>query len=280
MYTPSTKRPANTNVITILLKTLIFGHLEVLDYHPCPAPAGLWRHALPNVLGDLWYRSRQRVPDDDVDLQLLRSDNHPRDFLAALVGCGLDKAPAPHRVDPFGREGRDRGDPRELDSVCQDKPSSRVTRPLLHPLLFLGLLLAALLLELPLPLLLCLLLREEDVGDGYVYFGHAKANQALHSVGHVAPDGLGELGYRLAVLGRQRQVDGGLFLADLDRDPLGLASAATARDAAEDAAYGLGAAAAHPDAVDLLRRDPGDPRDHAVRDAGGAPLGMQRAALL
>ena len=113
-------------------------------------------------------------------------------------------------MDPFGCEGRDRGGPRELNSVCQDKPSSRVNRSLLDPLLFLGLLLAALLLELLLPLLLRLLLREEDVGDRYVDLGYAKADQALYPVGHVAPHGLGELGYRFAVLGRQRQVEGGL----------------------------------------------------------------------
>src|SRR5215210_4277559 len=107
MYTPSTKRPAKSNVITILLKTLIFGHLEVLDYHPGPAPAGLRRHPLPYVLGDLWYRPRQRVPGDYVDLQILRTYHHPRDFLTALVGCGLDIAPPPQGVDPFGREGRD-----------------------------------------------------------------------------------------------------------------------------------------------------------------------------
>src|SRR5215217_2523048 len=153
-----------------------------------------------------------------------------------------------------------------------NRPGSRVNRSLLDPLLFLGLLLAALLLELPLPLLLRLLLREEDVGDRYIDFGYAKANQALHPVGHVASHGLGELGYRFAVLGRRRQVDGGLLLAHLHRDPLSLASAATARDATEEAAHGLGAAAAHPDAVDLLGSDPGDLRDNAVRDAGGAAL--------
>src|SRR5215217_6772971 len=151
-----------------------------------------------------------------------------------------------------------------------NRPGSRVNRSLLDPLLFLGLLLAALLLELPLPLLLRLLLREEDVGDRYIDLGYAKANQALHPVGHVAPHGLGELGYRFAVLGRQRQVDGGLLLAH--RDPLGLAPAATARDATEEAAHGLGTAAAHPDAVDLLGRDSGDLRDNAVRDACGAAL--------
>ena len=115
-----------------------------------------------------------------------------------------------------------------------------MNRSLLDPLLFLGLLLAALLLELPLPLLLRLLLREEDVGDRYVDLGYAKAYQALHPVGHVAAYGLGELGYRFAVLGRQRQVYGRFFLADLHRDPLGLAStSATARDATEEAALDL-----------------------------------------
>src|SRR5215211_4294590 len=154
-------------------------------------------------------------------------------------------------------------------------PSDKISlanRSLLDPLLFLGLLLAALLLELLLPLLLRLLLREEDVGDRYVDLGYAKANQALHPVGDVAPHGLGELGYRFAVLGRQRQVDGGLLLAHLHRDPLSLAPAATARDATDEAAHCLGAAAAHPDAVDFLGSDPGDLRDNAVRDAGGAAL--------
>src|SRR5215217_8828503 len=153
-----------------------------------------------------------------------------------------------------------------------NRPSSPVNRSLLDPLLFLGLLLAALLLELLLPLLLRLLLREEDVGDRYVDLGYAEANQALHPVGDVAPHGLGELGYRFAVLGRQRQVDGGLLFAHLHRDPLSLAPAATARDATDEAAHCLGAAAAHPDAVDFLGSDPGDLRDNAVRDAGGAAL--------
>src|SRR5215211_8872377 len=124
MYTPSTKKPASSNVITILLKTLIFGHLEVLDYHPGVASAGLWRHALPYVFGDLWYRPRQRILGDDVDLQILGADHHPRDFLAALVGRGLDVTPAPHRVNPFGREGRLGRGPCELYSVCQNEPSS------------------------------------------------------------------------------------------------------------------------------------------------------------
>src|SRR5215210_218342 len=249
MYTPSTKRPAKSSIMNILLKTLIFGHLEIVDYHPHLAPAGLQRHALPNVLGYLRYWPWQRIPGDDVDLEVIGPDHHPRDLLAALVGRGLDVAPRPKGVDPFGREGRYRGGPRELNSFRQNKPNSR---RLLAPLLFLGLLLALLLLELALTLLLGLLLREKDVRDRYVDFGHAEADKALHPVGHVAPYGLGELGYRLAVLGSQRQVEGGLFLAYLYRNPLGLAAAATTRDAPDDAAHGLGAAAAHPHTVYLL----------------------------
>src|SRR5215207_2033559 len=272
MYTPSTKRPANRNIITILLKILIFGHLKVLDYHRGLASAGLGCHALPYIFGDLGYRPGQRVSGDDVDLHIVGTDHYPRDFLAALVGRSLDVASAPHGVDPFGGESRDRRGPREFNSVCQNKPSSLVDRSLLDPLLFLSLLLAALLFELALPLLLLFLLREEDVGDRYVDLGHAQAHQALYPVCHVAPHGLGQLGYGLAVLGRQRQVDSRLFLADLDRDPLGLASAAATRDAPDDAAHGLGAAAAHPNAVDFLGRDPCDLRNHTIRDAGGAAL--------
>src|SRR5215210_4370655 len=144
---------------------------------------------------------------------------------------------------------------------------------LLYPLLLLRLLLPALLLQLALPLLFGLLLREEDVGDRYVDLGHPQADQALHPVDHVAPDGLGELGDGLAVLGRERQVEGRLFLADLDRDAHGLGTAATG-DAADEAAHGLRGAAAHPDAVYLLVRVSGDLGDHAVRDAGAAALGL------
>src|SRR5215212_7157727 len=242
--------------MTILLKTLIFGHLEVLDHHPGPAPAGLGGHTLPYVLGDLRDRPRQREVGDDVDLQILRADHHPRDFLTALVGCGLDPAPAPHGVDPLGREGRLGRGPRQLDSVCQNTFSSPVDRPLLDPLLFLSLLLAALLLDLLLPLLLGLLLREEDVGDRYVHLRYAKPHQALQPVGHVTAHGLGELWYRLAVLGRQRQVEGSLLLAHLHRDARRLTSAGPAAgDSVENAANGLRGAAAHPDTVDLLGGD-------------------------
>src|SRR5918994_7168776 len=122
-------------------------------------------------------------------------------------------------------------------------PSDKINltdRSLLDPLLFLGLLFAALLLDLPLPLLFGLLLREEDVGDRYVHLRYAKPHQALHPVGHVAAHGFGELWYRLAILGRQRQVDGGLLLAHLHRDPLGLASAGPAAgNSVENAANGL-----------------------------------------
>jgi hypothetical protein len=165
--------------MNILLKTLIVGHLEIVYYHRGLAPAGLRRDALPYALGDLGYRPGQRVAGDDVDPQVFWTYHHPRDFLAALVGCGLDEASVPEGIDPFCREGRHRGDPRELDSFRQNKPSSR---PLLDPLLFLSLLLALLLLELALTLLLGLLLREEYVRDRNVDLGHAEADQALHPV--------------------------------------------------------------------------------------------------
>src|SRR5215212_1218692 len=278
MYTPSTKRPARSSIINTLLKTLIVGHLEIVYYHHGLASAGLRRDALPYALGDLGYPPGQRVAGDDVDPQVFCTYDDPRDFLAALVGCGLGVTAATHGVDPFGGEGRYRCGPREFNSVCQDKPSPPVDCFLLDPLLFLGLLLALRLLLLALPLLLGFLLREEDVGDRYVDLVYTQTDQALHPVGDVAPDGLGELGYRLAVLRGQRQVYSCLFLANLHRDALGLATtAAAARDAPEDAAHGLGAAAAHPDAIDLLGGDAGDLRYHAVRDAGRAPLGLERA---
>src|SRR5918997_434775 len=154
--------------------------------------------------------------------------------------------------------------------------ASSPAKVLLDPLLLLRLLLPALLLQLALPLFFGLLLGEEDVGDRYVDLRDPQAHQVLHPVDHVAPHRLGELGDGLAVLGRQRQVEGGLFLPDLDRDALGLAAAGYGT---EDAAHGLRGAAAHPDAVDLLGRDPSDLGDHAVRYGGIAALGLERAAL-
>src|SRR3712207_5545033 len=154
---------------------------------------------------------------------------------------------------------------------------SSSAKALLYPLLLLRLLLPALLLQLALSLLFGLLLREEDVGDRYVDLSDPQADQALHAVDHVAAHRLGELGDGLAVLGRQRQVEGRLLLPDLDRDALGLAAAGYGT---EDAAHGLRGAAAHPDAVDLLGRDSGDLGDHAVRDARVAALGLERAARL
>src|SRR5918997_2914456 len=156
--------------------------------------------------------------------------------------------------------------------------ASSPAKVLLDPLLLLRLLLPALLLQLALPLLFGLLLGEEDVGDRYVDLRDPQAHQALHPSDHVAAHRLGELGDGLAVRGRQRQVEGGLFLPDLDRDALGLGTAA-AGYGTEDAAHGLRGAAAHPDALDLLSRDPGDLGDHAVRYGGIAALGLERAAL-
>src|SRR5918997_3050550 len=150
---------------------------------------------------------------------------------------------------------------------------SSSAKVLLHPLLLLRLLLPALLLPLALSLLLGLLLRGEDVGDRYVDLGDPQAHQALHTVDDVAAHRLGKLGDGLAVLGRQRQVEGRLLLPDLDRDALGLAAAA-AGDGTEDATHGLRGAATHPDAVDLLGRYPGDLGDNAIRDARAAALGL------
>src|SRR5919112_1841021 len=92
MYTPSTKRPAKSSIMNILLKTLIAHHLEIVDYHHGLASAGLGCYALPYVLGDLGYRAGQRVAGDDVDLQVLGGDHNARDLLAAFVGRGLYEA--------------------------------------------------------------------------------------------------------------------------------------------------------------------------------------------
>src|SRR5215210_9284688 len=109
MYTPSTKMPARSSIMNILLKTLIAHHLEIVDYDHGLASAGLRRDALPYVLGNLRYGPGQGVAGDDVDLQVFRGDHHPRDLLAPLVGRGLDETPASHRKDPFCGEGRHGG---------------------------------------------------------------------------------------------------------------------------------------------------------------------------
>src|SRR5215213_2583149 len=138
-------------------------------------------------------------------------------------------------------------------------------KALLDPLLLLRLLLPALL------LLLGLLLREEDVGYRNVDLGHPQPHEVLDPVDHVAAHRLGELGDGLAVLRRERKIQGCLFLTDLDRDTLGLAASSTSYGA-EDAAHGLRGATAHPDAFYLLGRYTRDLRDHAVRDGGAATL--------
>ena len=78
-------------------------------------------------------------------------------------------------------------------------------------------------------LLVLLLLREEDIAHRYVDLGNAQAHQVLYPVHHVAANGFGELGYRLAVLGGHRKVYGRFFFTDLDGHAAGLgATAATA----------------------------------------------------
>src|SRR3712207_4140519 len=129
-------------------------------------------------------------------------------------------------------------------------------------------------------LLLLLLLREEDVVDGDVHLGDPQAKQVLYPPYDVAAHGLGYLVDGPAVLDAHAQVHRRLDLAHLHRDAPALASAAHTRHGAHDAPHGLGGAAAHPDAVYLLSRDPGDLGDDAVLNRGGSALGFQRAFLL
>src|SRR5215210_7188706 len=124
------------------------------------------------------------------------------------------------------------------------------------------------------------------VVDRYVYFVHAQAGEVLHAVYNVAPDGVGEPWYGLAVLYGHRQVYGGLFFADLDGYAFGevpTSTAATAGDAArhtlQEAADGRGGAAAHLDLLDLLGRDAGDLGDHGVAHRGGAHVALEGASL-
>lgn len=148
--------------------------------------------------------------------------------------------------------------------------------PLLLLLLLLDLALLLLLL-----LLLALLLREEHVVDGDVHLGDPQTYEILDPVYDVPADGLRNLRDAPAVRNGRRDIYRGLDLPDLDGDPAGFAAAAAhTGDAAQQAADGLGGAAAHPNAVYLLRRNSRDLGDHAIFDARRAPIGMERAVLL
>src|ERR671915_997431 len=125
-------------------------------------------------------------------------------------------------------------------------------------------------------LLLLLLLRKEDVVDGDAHLGDSQTNQALNPPYDVGAHSLGYLVDSPAVLNAHAQLHRRLDLTHLHRDaPAALACAASsyAWHSAHDAPHSLRGAAAHPDALYLLSRDPGDSGDDAVLDCGGAALG-------
>src|SRR5829696_2209854 len=130
-------------------------------------------------------------------------------------------------------------------------------------------------------ILLLLLLREEDVVDGDVHLGDSQAKQVLDPPYDVAAHSLSYLVDGPAVLDGHAQVHRRLDFTYLHRDAPALTSAANTRHGAHDAPHGLGgAAAAHPDAIYFLSRDPGNLGDDAVLERGGSALGFQRAFLL
>src|SRR5829696_5266373 len=134
--------------------------------------------------------------------------------------------------------------------------------------------------SLPLLLLLLLLLREEDVADGDVHLGDSQTNQTLNPPYDVPAHSLSYLVDGPTVLDAHAQVNRRLNLTHLNRDAPALALAAYARHGAHDVSYRLCGGAAHPDALYLLSRDPGNLGDNAVLDCGGAAFSFQRALLV
>src|SRR5215203_5751118 len=134
--------------------------------------------------------------------------------------------------------------------------------------------------SLPLLFLLLLLLREEDVADGDVHLGHSQSNQTLNPHYDVRAHSLDYLVDGPAVLDAHAQVHRRLNLTHLHRDASALALAAYTRHGAHDVPHSLCGGAAHPDALYLLSRDPGNLGDDAVLDRGGAAFSFQRALLV
>src|SRR5215208_743412 len=124
--------------------------------------------------------------------------------------------------------------------------------------------------SLPLLFLLLLLLREEDVADGNVHLGNSQTNQVLDPSYDVPANSLSYLVDGPTVLDAQAQVHRRLDLTHLTCDAPALALAAYARHGAHEAPHSLCGGAAHPDALFLLSRDPGNLGDDAVLDRGGA----------
>jgi hypothetical protein len=132
---------------------------------------------------------------------------------------------------------------------------------------------------LPLRLALLLLrLREEDIIDCYVDFRNSQSHQVLDPPYNVAAHRFGDLRYGPAILYGQREVDGGLFLADLRRDAAGGARASC--HAVENPTDGAGGATTHLYSFDLLRCGASDLGDDGVAYGGVAALGLKRCAFL
>src|SRR5215208_7190087 len=134
--------------------------------------------------------------------------------------------------------------------------------------------------SLPLLFLLLLLLREEDVADGDVHLGDSQTNQVLNPSYDVPAHSLSYLVDGPTVLDTHAQVHRRLDLTHLHRDAPALALAAYTRHGAHDAPHSLCGGAAHPDALYLLSRHPGNLGDNAVLDRGGAAFSFQRALLV
>src|SRR3712207_3470786 len=121
---------------------------------------------------------------------------------------------------------------------------------------------------------------DSPFGEDYVAYGHvqlsdAEPGYALDAVGDPAPHLIHGLQDVPAVLDAHREVYGGLDLADLDGDAARLAL--RTGYVAEDPAGRPGGAAAHMDALHLLR-SPADYRgDDRVADGGAAALAHERA---
>src|SRR5215208_1347342 len=130
------------------------------------------------------------------------------------------------------------------------------------------------------------LFRDLYVVDRYVHLGHAQAREALHAVDDVAPNGLCNPGYRLAVLYGRRQIHGGLFFTDLGaHTPRVVHTARAAGHAAghalQEITNGRRGAAAHLDPLHLRlqRRDARYLGDHRVADSSVAHLAPEWASL-
>src|SRR5215203_2130320 len=113
-----------------------------------------------------------------------------------------------------------------------------------------------------------------------VTLGNSQTNQMLDPTYDVPANSLNYLVDGPTVLDAHAQVNRRLNLTHLNRDAPALALAAYARHGAHDVSYRLCGGAAHPDALYLLSRHPGNLGDDAVLDRSGAAFSFQRALLV